>query len=269
MPKRLRLFWLITSLLLLLPGCRFLSRTPVTDGSEVSQSRGSQGQVSDPAVLTSGRFSTRYGTLKVARELIIHVDGVVTDRRVVTATDEFAKNYRQELARPQGWAMNMKDEGHRVVLTLEREYKDLQEYNADRQNQRDGSLLEVNSWLFRKLSFQTTVGGFDRDAMRGAFGGHPQATADDWADFLSRAITYSYRVTFPSKVTKTTEGTILPPGTTIEWESPIGRMQRPVTLLVESKRYRWGAWVAGTLMILVVGGLAAVRFTRKYWDPDE
>lgn len=262
--------WLIGLLAatLLVSGCRALSRAPAenTDASPVRSENTTQ---PDPSTLTSGKFTTRYGTLHIGRELIIHNDGQITEKRTVVATDEFARSYRGEVTGPQGWEFSHRDEGHRVVMVMTKAYQSAKEFNAGMGDPREGVVAQIRSPLFQKLSFRATVAGYDKESMRGAFGGHPQATSDDWVSFLGKAIIFEYRVTMPTKVTKSSDGEVVGPGTTFQWRRSIGQLEKPVVLSVESKRWGWLAWVVGGALVLVIGGISLIRLSQNKWDPEE
>lgn len=255
---------LLALCLLVVAGCGSGPKTAAPVAAEAGAGK-------DPAMLTSGKFSMRYGTLHIGREIVVYADGRILDRRETVATDEFAKTYRQMRdVSPQGWKVTRKDEDGKVVITLEREYPSIKEFNADKQDQREGTVEEVSSLLFHKVSFQATVQGYGKDAVARAFGGHPQATAEDWVSFLERAVTYGVKVTLPERITRASEGALVDPGTTLEWKRAMGDIgANSVRLVVESKKWGWGAWAAGGGLLLLAGGPLLIRATRKYWDPED
>lgn len=253
--------WFLAALLLV-PGCA--SREPSDFDPAPTRSA-----AFDPAVLTSGRFSTRHGTLHYGRELVLHADGHVTERLLVVATDQFAEEYRQPLSETDGWRVNREDNGERVTVTLSREYPDVDAFNAERSDEQEGVFVLMGGPLFHKQSFRATVGGIGRESLLSVYGEHPEATVEDWLDYLSRAVTFSYRITMPQQVTKSVNVEVVDAGRTVHWERPIGEMEEPQTLAAEAKRWDWAAWVLGGAILFVVVGAGGLHFTQRFWDRAE
>lgn len=208
--------------------------------------------------LTSGRYTSRQGTLHYHYRFRLNRDGTVTETQSVEGTDRFAEFWRERYARLENanseYKFSKNEENGRLVVSAEKQYPTVTALN-------EGSNLKVRlmeSPLFRSVSLKGETDSFDMDAMVTAYGSDDSATHEDWTEFLREAVTVSYLV--DDEVT----------GQTYAWNRTAGQVGGGVPVLIEAKQWRpWAYWAGGATAAFLLFVIYMGIFGRRHWEPQE
>jgi len=250
--RHLITFSLIVSIGILVVGCS--GRKSMDDQL---MTRPQKSSVSD-GVLTSGRFTSKQGTMQFVREFRLHTDGRVTDTLTVEGTHKFGDYWRQryDMLATSGvsYALSKEEGGERFAVKAQRVF-----VNVDQLNQSSGAYLKnVNGMLFRSVSLRTDTGPYDSETMVNTYGMHEQATAEDWIGFLREAVTVDFVVN--------DEAT----GKTLRWHRTAGQIGSGLQVELATKQWYATAYIGGTLIACFLGFVVYMgTLGRRHWEVKE
>lgn len=209
-------------------------------------------------MLTSGRYSTKQGTMRYLREFTFQVDGRITEVQTVQSTDRFADMWRERfptLTESMGeYTFSKEEKDGQFVIHAKKVHASVAAFNQT-------GIAEVQlmrSPLFRTIAFKAQTGAYDGESMVKRFGPNDEATAEDWVSFLRDAVTVGYVVT--------DEAT----GKSYLWDHSAGEIGSGLPVEIQGKQwqrlaYYGGGGVGVFLLFVVYMGI----FGRRHWDTRE
>lgn len=226
-------------------------------GCSVPMARAEQTRARSDGTLVSGRYSTRQGTTRFEEELILRLDGRVTEITRVEGTHRFAEYWRSQfdsmVSADSEYELTMEDTPDRVMITATVEFPSLASYNA-----RGVTAAQVvDSFLFRSVSVSQELGPFTPDRLLSMYGPHDQATEEDWVKFLYDTVEIGYILRDE------------PSGTTLQWSRLAGELRSSYNMELSRKIWHAGSyWIGGTVGAFLLFVVYMGFFGRRHWDPN-
>ncbi len=246
--NRRRWMGLVLGSLVLLTGC---SATKGTTAASLPASH-------SDGVLTSGRYTTKQGTMQYLREFTLQVDGKITEVQTIQSTDRFADMWRERFTALTGsmgeYALSKEEKDGQFVIHAKKVHPSLDAFNQT-------GIAEVqlmNNPLFRSIAFKSQTGSYDGESMVQRFGPSDEATAEDWVGFLRDAVTVGYTVI--DEVT----------GKSYHWDRTAGEIGAGLPVEIQGKQWqRLAYYGGGSVGVFLLFVIYMGVFGRRHWDTRE